>query len=247
MKQGIFEITENTVLNSAGDIFRMRLTGDTSAVAAPGQFVNVQLDGLYLRRPISVCDKEGDALTLIYKTVGHGTAQMAGMRPGEKLDLLTGLGNGYDLNLQAKNVYVVGGGVGIPPLYWLVKELKRRGIHPEVKLGFNTAADAFYVHEFRGLTSDLGVYSVNGSIGAHGYVTEALDDPYMDYFFACGPMPMLRAVCRAAKCGGQLSLEARMGCGFGACMGCSIPTVGGPRRVCKEGPVFRKEELKWND
>ena len=245
MKQGIFTVLENRSLNAS--VFEMKLAGDTSAVTAPGQFVNIHLDGLYLRRPISVCDKEGDTLTLIYKVIGAGTSQMARMRAGETLDCLTGLGNGYDLNIDAKHIYVLGGGVGIPPLYGLVKELRRRGKHPEVRIGFNTRADAFYCAAFRSLTPDFGVYSIDGSIGAKGYVTDALDDPRMDYFFACGPLPMLRAVCRIAGCGGQVSLEERMGCGFGACMGCSIQTVNGPRRVCREGPIFKKEELLWDD
>lgn len=245
MKQGIFTVLDNRPLTAG--VFEMKLAGDASAVTKPGQFVNIRLNGLYLRRPISVCDREGDTLKLIYKAVGTGTDQMARMRPGEELDCLTGLGNGYDPDIAAKNIYVLGGGVGIPPLYWLTKELLRRGMHPAVRLGFNSRADAFYCDEFRALTPDFGVYSVDGSIGAQGYVTDALNDQDIDYFFACGPLPMLRAACRAARCGGQISLEERMGCGFGACMGCTVRTAAGPRRVCKEGPVFRKEEILWDD
>lgn len=247
MKQGIFEITENTALNEAGNVFRMRLAGDTGAVAAPGQFVNVKLEGQYLRRPISVCDKEDDALTLIYKTVGRGTGQMSRMKPGQTLDLLTGLGNGYDPDIDKKNMYVIGGGVGIPPLYGLVKALIGRGRHPKIILGFNSKSDAFYCGEFRSLTSDLAVVTLDGSLGKKGVVTDRMNDAAMDYFFACGPLPMLRAVCRAASCDGQVSLEERMGCGFGACMGCSIRTASGAKRVCKDGPVFRKGELLWDD
>ena len=247
MKQGIFEITENTALNEAGNVFRMRLAGDAGAVTAPGQFVNVKLDGLYLRRPISVCDRKEDTLTLIYKTVGRGTGQMSRMKPGKTLDLLTGLGNGYDFDIDAKSIYVIGGGVGIPPLYGLVKALIRRGRRPRVLLGFNSRSDAFYCSEFRALTPDLDLITLDGSLGKKGVVTDLMDGPGMDYFFACGPLPMLRAVCRAASCDGQVSLEERMGCGFGACMGCSIQTASGAKRVCKDGPVFRKGELLWDD
>ena len=245
MKQSMFTVLDNRPLTA--EIYRMVLSGDTGAFTAPGQFVNVRIDPLYLRRPISVCDLEGDRLTLIYKVVGKGTSLLAEKDPGEKLDLLTGLGNGYDLNRPAGKVLVLGGGVGIPPMYLLTKELLRRGFQPAVRLGFNSAADAFYCDEFRGLTQDTEIYTVDGSLGIRGYVTAALEDASADYFFACGPLPMLKAVYHASRCGGQLSLEERMGCGFGACMGCSVQTAAGPRRVCKDGPVFRKEELLWND
>ena len=243
MQQGIFTITENAPLTA--NVFRMRLAGDTSAVIAPGQFVNLKLDGLYLRRPISVCDREGDTLTLIYKTVGKGTEQMARMRAGETLDCLTGLGNGYDAAASGRRPLLLGGGVGVPPLYLLAKTLIAEGKQVSVVLGFNTKSEVFYADEFRALGCSVTVATVDGSQGVRGFVTDALPaDP--TYFYACGPLPMLKAVCRACPAPGQLSLEERMGCGFGACMGCTVQTKNGPRRVCKDGPVFRKEELSWD-
>lgn len=244
MKQGNFTLTENVPL--AANVYRMRLTGDTGGITAPGQFVNIRLDGLYLRRPISVCDREGDTLTLIYKTVGKGTERMARMQPGERLDMLTGLGNGYDTAPSGARPLLLGGGVGVPPLYLLAKRLIAEGRQAAAVLGFNTADEVFYENEFRALGCDVTVTTADGSRGVRGFVTDALPTDYT-YFYACGPEPMLKAVYRACGTSGQFSLEERMGCGFGACMGCSLQTADGPKRVCKDGPVFRKEALLWND
>ena len=242
MKQTELTIIENLPLCT--DVYRVVLAGDTSAVTAPGQFVNLKLDGFFLRRPISVCDWDTGQLSIIYKVVGRGTAAMARLRPGAVLDTLTGLGNGYDLSLSGNHPLLVGGGVGVPPLYGLAKRLLAAGKTPVAILGFNTASERFYDDAFRALGVQTIVATADGSLGVRGFVTDALPERY-DGFCACGPLPMLRALCAASDKPGFLSLEARMGCGFGACMGCTIETVNGPRRVCKEGPVFRKEELVW--
>ena len=244
MKQGIFEIIENTALTDS--VYRMRLQGDTSAVTAPGQFVNILLDGLYLRRPISVCDVTGDILTIIYKVVGKGTKQMSLMRSG-KLDILTGLGNGYDLSLAGEKPVLLGGGVGVPPMYLLARELIAQGKEVQVILGFNTKAEIFYEEEFKTLGCKTVVTTVDGSYGIKGFVTDALKAMEYSYFFTCGPEPMLKAVYRASLTSGQMSFEKRMGCGFGACMGCSCKTITGYKRICKEGPVMKKEEILWED
>jgi len=243
MKQGKFILTENTPLTDS--VYRMRLQGDTSAVTAPGQFVNVQLEGLFLRRPVSVCDLEGDLLTLIYKNVGRGTAQMAGLKPGHTLDLLTGLGNGYDLSLSGNHPVLLGGGVGVPPLFWLARHLLARGVRVSAVLGFNTRNEIFLEKEFREIGAEVTVTTADGSCGVRGFVTDAVPED-CTHFYACGPEPMLRAVYRAVDTDGQFSLEERMGCGFGACMGCSFKTRNGAKRICREGPVFRKEELPWD-
>ena len=243
MKQVIYTIIDNIPLTD--NAYRMVLRGDTSAIAAPGQFVNIAVPGLYLRRPISVCDAEGDRLTLIYKVVGKGTEQLSRMVPGGKLDALSGLGNGYDLTTAGDRPVLIGGGVGVPPLYLLAKELLKRGKAVTVCLGFNTKEEIFYEDEFKKLGCDVRVSTVDGSYGERGFVTAVLpDDP--SHYFACGPEPMLKAVFKALECPGQLSFEARMGCGFGACMGCTCETLTGYKRICKDGPVMRKEELKWN-
>ena len=244
MKQSRFEILENAPLTSS--VYRMRLLGDTGAVTRPGQFVNLRLSGYYLRRPISVCDREGDCLTLIYKAVGAGTRAMSGMQPGESLDVLTGLGNGYDLSEAGESPLLVGGGVGVPPLYWLARELAGQGRRVAAVLGFNTREEVFYEEEFRALGCRVTIATADGSYGRRGFVTDALPEDY-SYVYTCGPLPMLRAVYRAAKTSGQFSFEERMGCGFGACMGCSCKTQTGPRRLCREGPVLRKEEILWDD
>ena len=243
MKQVIFEIKENKKLTDS--IYKMELCGDTSDITASGQFVNIQLDGLFLRRPISVCDCEGDTLTLIYKVVGKGTAEMAKMAVGEKLDVLTGLGNGYDLTLSGDSPILLGGGVGVPPMYLLAKKLRAQGKKVSVVLGFNTKNEIFYEDEFRALGCDVTVTTVDGSYGQKGFVTGAMKDGEYSYFYTCGPEPMLRAVSMAATTSGQLSFEERMGCGFGACMGCSCKTLTGNKRICKEGPVMKKEEIIW--
>ncbi len=241
MKQGFFEIIENTALTK--DVYRMRLLGDTSAIVRPGQFVNIKLEGLYLRRPISVCEVDGDVLTILYKVVGKGTEEMAKMQSG-KLDVLTGLGNGYDTAPSGDSPLLIGGGVGVPPLYGLCKKLIAEGKKPTVILGFNTKAEIFYKEEFERLGAEVRVTTVDGSFGTRGFVTDALPEDY-SYFYTCGPEPMLKAVFAATKTAGQLSFEERMGCGFGACMGCSCKTIYGNRRICKEGPVLLKEEILW--
>lgn len=241
MKQGIFTIQENTPLTR--DVFRMRLSGDTSAITAPGQFVNIKLSGLFLRRPISVCDVEGDTLTILYKVVGKGTEAMAGMKSGA-LDVLTGLGNGYDTSVSGDKPLLLGGGVGVPPIYLLCRKLISEGKKVRVVLGFNTKNEIFYEEEFRALGAETVVTTVDGSYGQKGFVTDAMGEDYT-YFYTCGPEPMLKAVFKSTKTEGQLSFEERMGCGFGACMGCSCKTIYGNKRICKEGPVLRKEEILW--
>lgn len=244
MKQSLFEIIENIPLTR--DVYRMKLRGDLSQITRPGQFVNIRLSGLYLRRPISVCDAENGVLTLIYKAVGEGTRQMSRMAAGEKLDVLTGLGNGYDLSRAGDRPLLLGGGVGVPPLYLLAKELVRAGKTPRVILGFNTKDEVFYEEEFRALGCDVTVTTVDGTCGTKGFVTDAMGEGYT-FFYTCGPEPMLKVVFRASKTSGQMSFERRMGCGFGACMGCSCKTLTGNKRICKEGPVMDKEDILWED
>ena len=239
----IFTVKTNERI--AKDVYLMTLSGDTSKITSPGGFVELELPGLYLRRPISVCDVEGDTLTLIYKVVGVGTDAMCKYGSGTKLDLLTGLGNGFSLDIDTKNPLLVGGGVGVPPLYMLCKRLIEKGVRPSVILGFNTKDDVFYKDEFEALGVKVTVTTADGSYGIKGFVTDALDAHTYDYTYACGPIPMLKALYDRAGVGGEYSFEARMGCGFGACMGCSIPTKNGMKRVCKEGPVFKKEEIVW--
>ena len=244
MKQGIFEIVENVALTE--NVYKMVLRGDTSVITAPGQFVNIKLDGLYLRRPISVCDVEGDALTIIYKAVGKGTKQMAAMKAG-KLDILTGLGNGYDLTKAGERPVLLGGGVGVPPMYLLARKLIAQGKQVRVILGFNTQSEVFYEDAFRALGAEVTVTTVDGSYGVKGFVTDALKEMDYTYFYTCGPEPMLKAVYKTSVTSGQMSFEKRMGCGFGACMGCSCKTITGYKRICKEGPVMEKEEILWED
>ena len=224
----------------------MILTGDTSEITACGQFINIKLDGLYLRRPISVCDKSDDTVTIVYKVVGVGTEQMSKMTKGEKLDVLTGLGNGYDLTLSGDKPLLLGGGVGVPPLYMLAKKLKEQGKAVEVVLGFNTESEIFYEQQFKDLGCNVTVTTADGSYGVKGFVTDAYPADY-SYFYTCGPEPMLKAIYKTAKTEGQMSFEERMGCGFGACMGCSCKTITGYKRICKDGPVMKKEEILWED
>ena len=242
MKQSIFKIVSNEALTDT--VYKMVLEGDTSDITASGQFVNIRLTGKFLRRPISVCDYDGQTLTIVYKVVGKGTAQMAAMVPGEKLDLLTGLGNGYDLTLSGDHPVLLGGGVGVPPMYNLAKKLREQGKTVSVILGFNTKSEIFYEEEFKALGCQVTVTTVDGSYGKKGFVTDALPEGYT-YFYTCGPEPMLKAVYRATNTSGQMSFEERMGCGFGACMGCSCKTLTGYKRICKEGPVMKKEEILW--
>jgi len=242
MKQGIYTIASNRPLTA--DVFEMRLLGDTSAITAPGQFINIKLDGLFLRRPISVCDWDSESITIIYKVVGKGTAQMSRMNEGETLDVLTGLGNGFDVSKCGKKTLVIGGGVGVPPMYGLAKALLKAGKTPVAILGFNKSEELFYEDKFKALGIETIVTTVDGSHGTKGFVTNALPESY-DYFCTCGPEPMLKAVYNATTTSGLLSFEERMGCGFGACMGCSCETKYGNKRICKDGPVLEKEEIIW--
>ena len=240
--QSIFEILENTPLTDS--VYRMTLRGDTSRITAPGQFVNIKLEGKFLRRPISVCDYEDGKLTIIYKVVGKGTAQMSAMQAGQTLDILTGLGNGYDMEKSGDMPLLLGGGVGVPPMYGLAKRLTAQGKKVTAILGFNTASEVFYADEFKALGCDVVVTTADGSLGIKGFVTDGMPETY-SYIYTCGPEPMLKAVYNAAKTSGQFSFEERMGCGFGACMGCSCKTKYGNKRICKDGPVLEKEEIIW--
>ena len=244
MKNTVFTITKNISLTS--NVYLMTLKGDTEGIRC-GQFVNIKLDGLYLRRPISVCDCEGDVLTIIYKVVGRGTEKMCEMGEGETLDLLTGLGNGYNTRHSGDNPLLLGGGVGVPPLYMLCKKLISEGKRPTVILGFNKADEVFYENEFKALGADVIVCTADGSYGVKGFVTTAMEGIDYSYFYTCGPEPMLKAVYKATTTDGQMSFEERMGCGFGACMGCSCKTITGYKRICKEGPVMRKREILWEN
>ena len=243
MEQKIFQVTENVPLTE--NVMLMKLKGDASSIVRPGQFVNVKLDGLYLRRPISVCDRTENELTLIYKVVGKGTEKMQTMKGGEELDLLLGLGNGYDVDNAGDSPLLVGGGVGVPPLYLLAKELIKKGKNVTVILGFNTKSEIFFEEEFRALGTKVIVSTVDGSYGVKGFVTNAMEGINYTYFYSCGPEPMLKALFNATSTSGELSFEERMGCGFGACMGCSCKTIYGNKRICKEGPVLKKEEILW--
>ena len=243
MKQGIFEITENTKI--AKDVFKMRLAGDTSGITGAGQFVNIKIDGFFLRRPISVCDFNENELLIIYKVVGKGTDRMSGLEAGQKLDLLTGLGNGYDLTVKTDKPVLIGGGVGVPPLYKLAKELKKQGKKVSVILGFNSKEEIFFEKEFKEIADRVLVCTADGTYGVKGFVTDALCDVDYDYFFTCGPEPMFRALEKTVKTSGQFSFEQRMGCGFGACMGCTCKTLTGNKRLCREGPVLFREEIIW--
>ena len=242
-KKGIYKILANEPLTAT--VWRMVLGGDTQWITAPGQFVDIALEGRYLRRPISVCDYDATTLTLIYKVVGEGTAQMSRMAAGGELDLLTGLGNGFDVHNAAQRPLLVGGGVGVPPLYNLAKVLLAAGKRVGVVLGFNTADEVFYADEFRALGCRVIVTTADGSYGVKGFATTPLNDLNYSYFYTCGPEPMLKAVYKATRTSGQMSFEERMGCGFGACMGCSCKTLTGYKRICKDGPVMKKEEILW--
>ena len=221
----------------------MVLVGDTQYLTAPGQFVNIAIEGCYLRRPISVCDYDNESITLIYKVVGRGTEIMSRMQVGEKLDVLTGLGNGFSLSAPTERPLLVGGGVGVPPLYNLAKKLKQAGKKVQVVLGFNRADEIFYAEEFKALGVDVHIATVDGSVGVKGFVTDAMKELEFDYIYTCGPLPMLKAIYSASECDGEFSFEERMGCGFGACMGCSCQTTKGSKRICKEGPVLKRDEI----
>lgn len=239
MKQGIFKIVSNEALTP--QVWRMVLAGDTEGIR-PGQFVEIALPGRFLRRPISVCNAESGELTIIYKVVGKGTADMAEMKPGMQLDVLVQLGNGYNLSLAGEHPLLLGGGVGVPPLYMAAKELRAQQKEVDVVLGFNTASEVFCEDAFRQLGCNVVVTTADGSYGKKGFVTDALPE-HTSYFYACGPLPMLKAIERSCKADGEMSYEERMGCGFGICVGCTVQTTDGPRRVCKDGPVFKKNSV----
>lgn len=244
MKQTLYTVCSNEPL--ARQVFRMRLLGDTSAITAPGQFVDLALPGFFLRRPISICDYDADGLTIIYKVVGKGTAALSRLAPDAELDALSGLGNGFDTQKSGESPLLIGGGVGVPPLYALAKRLLAEGKCPTAVLGFNKADEVFYAGEFENLGVRTIVCTADGSVGVRGFVTDAIATlSGYSFYYACGPEPMLRAVHALCPCGGQLSFEERMGCGFGACMGCSCKTKYGNKRICKDGPVLDKEEIVW--
>ena len=243
MKQSIFEVKANTKI--AENTYKMVLGGDCSGITASGQFVNIKLDGFFLRRPISVCDYNDNELTLIYKVVGKGTEYMAELGAGEKLDILTGLGNGYDLSKSGNEPVLIGGGAGVPPMYNLCRKLVAEGKKPQVILGFNKVNEVFFENEFKALGAEVTVTTADGSYGIKGFVTYALKNMKYTYIYSCGPEPMLKAIYNTAETSGQLSFEERMGCGFGACMGCSCATKYGNKRICKDGPVLEMEEIIW--
>ena len=243
MKKSIFEIKENQKI--ARDVYKMLLVGDTSSITKPGQFVNIKIDGEFLRRPISVCDRNDDTLTLVYKVVGKGTEKISRYEKGTSLDVLSGLGNGYNISKSGDAPLLLGGGVGVPPLYMLCKMLVAEGKKPTVVLGFNSASDVFYEQEFKALGANVFVTTADGSYGVKGFVTDAMKGLAYSYFYTCGPEPMLKAVYHAALSDGEFSFEERMGCGFGACMGCSCKTITGYKRICKEGPVMAKGDILW--
>lgn len=243
MKQGIYSVKSNVKI--ASSVYKMELSGDTEGLTKSGQFINIKIDGMYLRRPISVCDCEDGVITIIYKVVGKGTEAMSDMKEGTKLDILTDLGNGYDLSKSGDKPLLLGGGVGVPPLYLLAKKLIADGKNVSVILGFNTKDEVFYEDEFKAIGANVTVTTVDGSYGIKGFVTDAMGEMDYTYFYTCGPEPMLKAIYKTSKTDGQMSFEERMGCGFGACMGCSCKTITGYKRICKDGPVLEKEEILW--
>ncbi len=243
MTQVFYTVISNTCI--ARNVYEMRLSGDTSAITSPGQFVNFKIDGLYLRRPISVCTYDESTLTVIYKVVGEGTEIMATWQAGQVVDTLTGLGNGYDTAFAGDKPLLIGGGVGVPPMYHLAKVLREEGRDVTVILGFNTADEVFYADEFRALGATVYVATADGSLGTKGFVTDVMKNLAYTYFYTCGPMPMFRAIEKMAQTSGQFSFEERMGCGFGACMGCSCKTLTGNKRICIDGPVMKREEIIW--
>lgn len=244
MKQLLYTVVTNE--KTAKDTYMMILCGDTSPITAPGQFINIKLSGHFLRRPISVCDAEGDRLTIVYKTVGEGTRQLSEMKSGEILDVLSGLGNGFDTSKSGEKPLLIGGGVGTPPMYLLCKRLCEEGKKPTVVLGFNSAEDVILCEEFKNLGVEVTVATADGSFGAKGFVTDVLPEDYT-YFYTCGPEPMFKALYKVVKTEGEFSFEERMGCGFGACVCCSCKTKYGTKRICKDGPVLTKDEVIFDD
>lgn len=247
MKESIFELIFNRPLTN--DVFEAGLNGDIEAVKGPGQFINIKIDGLFLRRPISIADVDevSGTITIVYRTVGVGTEKLSKMAPGEKLNILTGLGNGYDISVCGDTPLLIGGGVGIPPMYYLCRKLISEGKKPYVILGFNKASEKFFEERFMSLGAAVYVTTVDGSYGTKGYVTDVMSGKEYSYIFACGPFAMMRAVAEKAYTDGQFSLEERMGCGFGACMGCTVHTNQGDKRVCREGPVFKIKDIIFSE
>lgn len=243
MIQSFYTVSENVVI--ARDVYKMKLMGDTSPINAPGQFVNIKLDGFYLRRPISICDYDAEYITIIYKVVGKGTEEMSKIREGATLDLLVGLGNGFDTSKSGNSPLLIGGGMGVAPMYNLCRKLVEEGKKPIVVNGFNSAEDVYLESEFRALGAEVYITTVDGTCGAKGFVTDVAANLDYTYFYTCGPMPMFKAVESIAKTTGQYSFEERMGCGFGACMGCSCKTKYGNKRICKDGPILVREEIIW--
>lgn len=244
-KKGIYTVKSNTPLTPV--VYRMVLEGDTQYITRSGQFINIELAGKYLRRPISVCDYDATTITIIYKVVGRGTEQMKAMEAGEQLDILTGLGNGFSTENEARRPLLVGGGVGVPPMYNLCRRLLGEGKSPIVILGFNTAEEIFYAEEFRALGVETYISTADGTVGTKGFVTDVIREQALDfdYLYTCGPLPMLKALYDATSVDAEFSFEERMGCGFGACMGCSCKTKYGNKRICKDGPVLKREEIIW--
>ena len=245
MKKSLFTVEHTRQLTA--DTYEMVLSGDTSAITAPGQFVEIELPGKFLRRPISICNWTDEALMLLVKVVGEGTKDLVRSVPGTELDVLSGLGNGFDISKAGEHPVLAGGGIGIAPLYGLAQRMLDAGMTPTVALGFRTAKDVYYLEEFAKLGCRLLVATEDGSAGTKGFVTDCIKAvPECDYVLTCGPLPMLKAVHSLPQLkDGQFSFEARMGCGFGACMGCTIPTKDGYKRVCKDGPILFKEEIVW--
>lgn len=245
MKKADYIIKENRLI--ADGVYLMTLSGDTSAIQRGGQFADVEVDGFFLRRPLAVTQWDKDGFSMIYKVIGHGTEKMAAMRTGDVLNVLTGLGNGFDASAARENALVVCGGIGASPCFSLVKELTARGVHTTVILGFNRAADVILEQEYRALGAETAVATLDGSAGIKGLVTDAIAAlrPEYDYFYTCGPKVMMKAVCETLGTPGELSLEERMGCGCGICYGCTCRTHSGAKRVCADGPVFKKEEVIW--
>ena len=243
MYQGIYKIKSNVKI--AKDVFEMILEGDTSSIKASGQFINIKIDGLFLRRPISICDYDDKTITIIYKVVGEGTEIMSKMQNGDSLDVLCGLGNGYDTSKSGNMPVLIGGGVGVPPMYNLCKKLISQNKSVSVIIGFNTKEEVFYEEEFKKLGAKVYVTTADGSYGIKGFVTDALKNIDYSYFYTCGPEPMFKAIESVVTTSGQFSFEERMGCGFGACMGCSCKTKYGNKRICKDGPVLEREEIVW--
>lgn len=239
----MMKITDNKKI--AEKTYFMSLEGDTSAITKPGQFINIKLDGFFLRRPISVCDCENGKLSIIYKVVGNGTKEMSELHVGAELDILSGLGNGYDTSKSGDCPVLIGGGVGVPPMYLLCKKLVSEGKKATVILGFNSEKEVFGVDEFKATGAEVYVTTADGSVGTKGFVTDVLKNLDYTYFYTCGPMPMFKAIESIAKTSGQYSFEERMGCGFGACMGCTCKTKYGNKRICKDGPVLEREEIVW--